>query len=174
MRIFLTGFMGSGKTTLGAKLAYKLAYPFIDLDKKIEEEAGMSIREYFQLHGENAFRKLEKKVLQNTEYPGNAVIATGGGAPCFFDNMDWMNKNGITIYLSISPNALASRLEKGKDERPLIKDLNREELVSFITARLEQRNPFYKQAKFILEGADLTASKIIAFLEGKGISLINE
>ena len=169
MRIFLTGFMGSGKTTLGAKLASKLSYPFIDLDKKIEEEAGMSIREYFGLYGENTFRELEKKVLQNAAYPENAVIATGGGAPCFFDNMDWMNKNGVTIYLSMSPKALASRLEKGKDERPLIKDLSRDELVDFIASKLEQRNPFYQQAKYILEGSNITAAKVTEFLKEKGI-----
>src|SRR5690606_26622914 len=145
MRIFLIGFMGSGKTTLGAKLASKLGYPFIDLDKTIEEQAGMSIREYFQQYGENAFRELEKQVLQNTEYPENAVIATGGGAPCFFDNMDWMNRNGVTIYLSMTPKALANRLEKGKDERPLIKDLSPEGLIQYIASKLQERNTFYKQ-----------------------------
>lgn len=166
--------MGSGKTTLGARLASKLSYSFIDLDKKIEEEAGMSIKEYFQRYGENTFRELEKNVLQSAKYPENVVIATGGGAPCFFDNIDWMNKNGITIYLSMQPAVLASRLEKGKEERPLIKDLGRKELVDFIASRLEHRNPFYKKAEYIMEGADLTASKIISFLKEKGVPLIKE
>src|SRR5690606_27089555 len=154
MRIFLTGFMGSGKTTLGAKLASKLSYPFIDLDKKIEEEAGMSIRAYFGLHGENTFRELEKKVLQNAAYPENAVIATGGGAPRCVNERDWMNTNGLTISLSMPPNAIANGLEKGKDEGALIKDLSRHELVEFIATKLEQRNPFYQQAKYILEGSN--------------------
>src|ERR1700731_760133 len=92
--IFLIGFMGSGKTTLGRKLAHRLDYEFIDLDQVLEARAGMTIAEYFTQFGEDAFRKLESQVLKQTPYPANAVVSTGGGLPCFFDNMEWMNVHG--------------------------------------------------------------------------------
>lgn len=99
MRIFLIGFMGCGKSTLGKKLATKLGYDFIDLDYQLEKQMGTSIGNYFAANGEEAFRKLESKTLKEFDYPINGVIATGGGTPCYFDNMDWMNSNGITIYM---------------------------------------------------------------------------
>lgn len=160
MKVFLIGFMGCGKTTLGQKLASKLNYPFIDLDKLIEAETGTSIVKYFDEFGETAFRELERKTLQSHSFPQKCIIATGGGAPCFFDNMDWMNQNGVTVYLSLSPLALAGRLEKGKKERPLIRDFNPEELVAFIEKRLEDREVFYNKAKIIVKGIDITPEKI--------------
>jgi shikimate kinase len=108
--IFLIGFMGCGKTTLGRKLASRLDYEFIDLDDIFEEKVGMTITEYFSAFGEDAFRKLESEVLKQTKYPENAVVSTGGGLPCFFDNMDWMNAHGKTIYIKLSPKTLANRL----------------------------------------------------------------
>lgn len=97
-RIFLIGFMGCGKTTLGRKLATRLGYTFYDLDHLLEEQAGMSVAEYFSSFGETAFRLAESEILKNTSYGENAVISTGGGLPCFFDNMDWMKAHGITLY----------------------------------------------------------------------------
>ena len=99
MKVFLVGFMGSGKTTIGKKLANYLKCDFIDLDKLIEAKVGMSIVEYFELYGESAFSDLEREVLQKTDFPENVIIATGGGAPCFGDNMSWMNENGLVAYL---------------------------------------------------------------------------
>src|ERR1700750_2431868 len=89
--VFLIGFMGCGKTTLGRKLASRMGYPFIDLDHVLEAKAGMTIAEYFNAFGEDAFRKLESEILKQTDYPENAIVSTGGGLPCFFDNMAWIN-----------------------------------------------------------------------------------
>lgn len=163
MRIFLLGFMGSGKTTIGKKLARTLGYAFVDLDKVIETRAEMSITQYFELHGEAAFRELERDCLQNEISSENVVVATGGGAPCFFDNMEWMNQNGATVYLMLSPKALASRLQ-GSTGRPLLSGLQGVELSRFIETKLESREPFYKKAKFWVDGLDLTAEKLAAYL----------
>jgi len=109
--IFFTGFMGCGKTTWSRKLAAHLGYEFIDLDHVLEEQVGMSIAEYFSSFGEEAFRKLESEVLKQTPYPENAVVSTGGGLACFFDNMHWMNTHGKTVYIKLSPKTLVDRLE---------------------------------------------------------------
>jgi len=164
MKVFLIGFMGSGKTTIGKKLANYLKYEFIDLDKLIESRAGMSIVSYFELHGEGAFRELERDILQKTVFPENVIIATGGGAPCFGDNMEWMNKNGLVAYLSLSPKALASRLEHSKTDRPLIRHLKGDELIDFISAKLQDREVFYNQAKFVVSASDLTAERLSFYL----------
>ena len=164
MKIFLIGFMGSGKTTIGKKLANYLKYNFIDLDKLIELQAGMSIVEYFELHGEDAFRRMESDVLQKTDFPENAIIATGGGTPCFNDNMDWMNENGSVAYLSLPAKALASRLEHSKTDRPLIRNLKGDELIDFISSNLKEREKFYNQAKFVVSASDLTADRLALYL----------
>lgn len=164
MKVFLIGFMGSGKTTIGKKLANYLKYEFIDLDKLIESTAGMSIVIYFELHGEGAFRELERDILQKSEFPENVIIATGGGAPCFGDNMEWMNKNGLVAYLSLSPKALASRLEHSKTDRPLIRHLKGDELIDFISSKLQEREVFYNQAKYVVSASDLTAERLSFYL----------
>jgi len=164
MKVFLIGFMGSGKTTIGKKLANYLKYEFIDLDKLIESKAGMSIVSYFELYGEGAFRELERDTLQKTEFPENVVIATGGGAPCFGDNIEWMNKNGLVAYLSLSPKALASRLEHSKTDRPLIRHLKGDELIDFISTKLQEREEFYNQAKYVVSASDLTAERLSFYL----------
>ncbi len=158
-RIFLIGYMGSGKTTLGRKLASRLNYDFIDLDHALEEQAGMTIAEYFSSFGETAFRVAESEILKQTAYPENVIISTGGGAPCFFDNMDWMNANGTTLYIKLSPKTLADRLEHGKEARPILRDKHGDELVAFIAEKLTEREPFYTRAKVIIEGLGLTADK---------------
>lgn len=163
-RIFLIGFMGCGKTTLGHKLAARLGYPFFDLDMVLEERAGMSIAEYFSSFGETAFRLAESEVLKTTAYPENAVISTGGGLPCFFDNLDWMKGNGIVVYIKLMPKVLANRLEHGKEERPLLRDKHGDELVAFITDKLAEREGFYLQAQVIADGLSLTADKLIEVL----------
>ena len=158
--IFLIGFMGSGKTTLGRKLASRMGYEFIDLDHKLEQQVELSIAEYFSFFGEDAFRKLESEVLKKTVYPENVVISTGGGLPCYFDNMDWMKTNGKVVYLKLPPKTLADRLENGKEERPLLQDKHGEALVAFIEQKLEEREKFYSQANIIADGLSLTAEKL--------------
>jgi shikimate kinase len=148
--IFLTGYMGSGKTTLGRKLAARLNYEFIDLDHVLEERSGMSIANYFASFGETAFRLAESEVLKQTAYPENAIVSTGGGLPCFFDNMQWMNAHGQTIYIQLSAKTLAGRLEHGKAERPLLRDKHGDELVSFISEKLAERENFMCRHQLLL------------------------
>ncbi|MFA4871190.1 MAG: shikimate kinase [Pedobacter sp.] len=162
MRIFLIGFMGCGKSTMGKKLAQKLGYTFVDLDHEIEKSLGSTIGAYFASHGEDAFRELESETLKTFDYPANAVIATGGGAPCFFDNMDWMNENGLSLYIEMSPAALAKRLESGKDKRPLLKDLTEAQMIEFIENKLNERNVFYQRALLKINGINLTADAMRA------------
>jgi shikimate kinase len=157
--IFLIGFMGSGKTTLGRKLASRLGYEFMDLDHILEANVGMTIAQYFSAHGEGAFRKLESELLKQIPYPENAVVSTGGGLPCFFDNIDWMNAHGKTVYINLSPKTLAGRLENEKDKRPVLRD-HGANLVNFIEGKLAERDKFYNQAQIIVDGLSLTAEKL--------------
>jgi shikimate kinase len=160
MKIFFVGFMGCGKTTWSHKLAAHLGYAFIDLDHVLEEQAGMTIAEYFSSFGEDAFRKLESSILKDTIYPEKVIVSTGGGMPCFFDHMQWMNAHGKTLYIKLSPKTLAERLEKGKAKRPLLHDKHGDELVAFIAAKLAEREGYYSQATHIVDGINLSAEKL--------------
>jgi shikimate kinase len=162
MNIFLIGFMGCGKSTLAKKLASKTGYRLVDLDHEIERDLGQTVASFFAEKGENAFRELESTTLKSYSGDENSVIATGGGTPCFFDNMDWMNENGQTIYIEMQPHALVKRLEHGKAKRPLIKDLDEAALLHFIEQKVKEREPFYKKAKYIVNGINLTADDIKA------------
>jgi len=162
--IFLIGYMGCGKTTLGKKLSTRLDYPFIDLDQVLEQQAGKSIAQYFADHGEDAFRHLESSVLKNTPYPANAVVSTGGGLPCFFDHMDWMKTHGRSVYIKLNAGMLASRLENNKDDRPILRHKHGDELIAFIDEKLKEREPFYNQANIIAEGMSLTAERLEVLL----------
>ena len=159
-RIFLIGFMGCGKTSWGKKLASGLGYDFIDLDHVLEAHAGMTIPEYFSAHGEEEFRKLESEILKTTEYPENAIVSTGGGLPCFFDHMEWMNSYGQTLYIQLSPKALASRLENPKTARPVLQGKTGDELVAFIEHKLAEREGYYLQATHTINGIDLSVEKL--------------
>ena len=112
--IYLIGFMGSGKSHVGKKLAAALYAPHMDLDSLIESSTGMSIKEIFAKHSEAYFRLLERRALHNTAFGPKRIVATGGGAPCFYDNMDWINRHGLAIYLDATPQVLAERLWRGK------------------------------------------------------------
>lgn len=152
MRIFLTGYMGCGKSTIGRKIAALLGINFIDLDKYIEERNFKSVPDIFAQEGEPAFRAKERQALQEVVLFEEVVVGTGGGAPCFFDNMELMNEAGITIYLAPDNETLANRLLKSKTERPLIAGKSREELLQFIGQALEKRSPFYEKSKIIIRG----------------------
>jgi len=160
MKLFFIGFMGCGKTTWSRKLAAHLGYAFIDLDHVLEEQAGMTIAEYFSSFGEDAFRELESSILKDTAYPENAVISTGGGLPCFFDHMEWMNSNGKTLYIKLSPKTLAERLESGKAKRPVLQGKHGEELIAFIADKLIEREPYYNQATYIVDGINLSVERL--------------
>lgn len=156
--------MGCGKSTFGRKLATQMNYDFVDLDHLFERTTGTSIAEYFKANGEEAFRKEESRILKSYDYPTNCVVATGGGAPCYFDNMDWINRNGTSVYIQMSPTALAQRLEKGKAKRPLLRDLNNTEIVDFIEHKLAERAGYYERALITINGIDISIEQLRASL----------
>ena len=155
MRIYLIGYMGCGKSTLGRRLSEHLNLQFVDMDHYIEERNLKTIPQIFEQEGEAEFRNKERKALEELSEFTDIIIATGGGAPCFFDNIDLMNRSGKTVFINIDPAILADRLLKSKTERPLIKGKSREELVAFIDETLKRRNEFYKQAKFHITDPDI-------------------
>ena len=152
MRIFLVGYMGCGKSTIGRKVADLLGISFVDLDKYIEERYFKTVPAIFAEEGEKGFREKERTALLEVSQFENVMVGTGGGAPCFFDNMEVMNKNGVTIYIAPDTDVLATRLLKSKTERPLIAGKSREELILFIEGALLKRAPFYEKAKIIIRG----------------------
>lgn len=158
--------MGSGKTTVGKKLAKKLHYQFIDLDDLIEKESGLSIAAYFEKFGEDNFRLLEQKTLHTTFNLDKVVISTGGGVPCFFNNMDEILKNGISFYLKASVNLLYSRLKDAKEQRPLISKLSGEQLTENLTMLLGNREKFYVQANYSVNAMD-PIDKMLEIIETK-------
>lgn len=159
--LFLIGFMGCGKSTWGRKLARISKLPFIDLDEKIVEETGMSIGSYFSEYGEAAFRQVESDVLKRVFSSEAAVISTGGGAPCYFDNMEWMNQTGITVYLELPAGVLLSRLV-GKEgtKRPLLAGKTNDEILYFIEDKLAERRPFYEQAAVVVDAMRSSPQKL--------------
>jgi len=157
--IFLVGYMGCGKSTKAKQLAHRLGCPVIDLDSEIINKSGKTIAEFFTAFGEGGFRDYESEMLKSFSYPEKCIVATGGGLPCFFDNMEWMNANGTTVYLQMEPAQLVSRLQN-RQKRPLIKDLDDAQLLDFINEKLSERNPFYTQAKVIVNAFDLDAETL--------------
>ena len=155
IRIFLTGYMGAGKTTLGKAFAREMNVPFIDLDWYIEERFHKSIRELFTERGEASFRELERNMLHEVGEFEDVVVSTGGGTPCFFDNMDYMNACGDTVFLQVEPEVLFHRLKVAKQQRPLLENKSDEELMNFICEALQKRHPFYSQAKFLFRADEL-------------------
>lgn len=153
-RIFLVGFMGSGKTTSGRQLARAAGYEFVDLDTAIELETGLDINSIFEQHGEKYFRSIEQRVLKSLISKNNIVVATGGGTPCFHNNMQWMKANGVTVYLDTHPGVLYYRLAPLKAKRPLIKSLTDVELIEFILDKLALREGIYQQADYVINGND--------------------
>ena len=164
-RIFLIGFMGSGKSTHGSKLARKLGYDFVDMDHLIEETAGMTIPTIFHELGEEVFRKWELDIVHERCKREQVVISTGGGAPCHNQIIRIMNDHGVTVYIKLPPDALKNRLLKSKTERPLIKGRSETELLQYITELLSKREPFYFQARYIVEGVNLEVQTLVELLE---------
>lgn len=154
--------MGSGKTHWGKELSRKLQLPFFDLDAVIEEKEEKTISSIFAETGEEYFRLLEKDVLYLlTESHESFVMATGGGTPCFFNNIDYMKQRGTTVWINCSVDCLYRRLVKEKDKRPLIRNLSNAELRSFIIKKFADRKIFYQQAKVVLAEDDVTLAALI-------------
>lgn len=149
-KIILIGYMGAGKTTLGKVLAQKMGLTFYDLDDYIEDRFHRTIPQIFAESGESGFRDLERRMLHEVAEFEDVIISCGGGTPCFFDNMDYMNTCGETVFLNASPEALKVHLLMGKTQRPLIQGKSPEELLDFIKDSLQKRLPYYKKAKHTL------------------------
>lgn len=143
--------MGAGKTTVGKVLAKELSLPFYDLDWYIEARMHKTIPQLFSERGENGFRLVEQRLLHEVAEFEDVVISCGGGTPCFFDNMEYMNRQGTTVYLKAAPEVLCEHLKMGKTERPLLKDKTPEQINEFITEQLSQREPYYLKAQTVFD-----------------------
>lgn len=146
-RLFLIGFMAAGKTTLGKALARDLGLQFIDLDHYIENRYCCTVSQLFADRGEEAFRQIERNLLHEVAEFEDVIISTGGGTPCFFDNIEYMNSKGTTVFLDASVDVIHTRLTIARIQRPLVKDKTAEELRQYITDMLAQRLPYYTQAQ---------------------------
>lgn len=167
-RVFILGYMGSGKSTVGKKLAKKMLYSFIDLDKFIEEKYSRKIADIFIEEGEDTFRKIEREALDDVVKMDNVVISLGGGTPCFYDNMDIIQENGISIYLKMTASALLQRLQKAKVERPLLKGMGENEKMEFIQQQLGERERFYLRTHLIFNGFNPNVDLLLAQIRELG------
>ena len=150
-RIILIGYMGAGKTTVGKALSKELGIPFYDLDWYIESRRRKTIPQLFAELGEEGFRNIERNMLHEVAEFEDVIISCGGGTPCFFDNIDYMNQQGQVVYLHCEPEVLHKHLLMGKTERPLLKGKSPEELQQFIVEQLKKREPYYNKAKHHLD-----------------------
>ena len=146
MRVFLVGYMGVGKTTIGKKIANRMGLKFIDLDRVISNEVSMSISQIVDTKGEKYFRQLERKSLIKIAKMENVLVATGGGAPCFYDNMKLINQSGVSVFLELDEKSLVKRLLLGQNTRPLLKGKTGNELLDFVNIHLAERITFYNQS----------------------------
>lgn len=151
IRVILIGYMGAGKTTVGKALAAALGVTFYDLDWYITMRYHRSVTEIFAERGEEGFRDLERRMLHEVAEFEDVVVSCGGGTPCFFDNMEYMNSLADTVYLKATPEVLAMHLKMGKGRRPLIEGKSPEELEAYIRESLQAREPFYNQAKHMID-----------------------
>jgi len=159
MRIVLVGYMGCGKTLLGSKVSKVTGMEFLDLDTIIEEQEEDSVSNIFNLHGEDKFRQIEHQVLKDTLLKDNIIVATGGGTPCFLNNMQLIKETGKVFYLKLGAKALFGRLVNSKQQRPLISDLSDEELKTYIEKTILERERYYLAADFILD-AELDSERL--------------
>ncbi|MCD6565410.1 MAG: shikimate kinase [Bacteroidales bacterium] len=156
--------MGSGKSTVGRKLSSATGLNFIDLDNYIRKKEDKTINEIFDEEGEDYFRQTESRLLKEIIENDSFILSCGGGTPCFFDNMSLMNKNGITIYLKMTVDAIYSRLLNSPDNRPLLKKIPVNKLRSYIENTLKEREKYYKMAKHTVEAINLKTSFVVKLL----------
>lgn len=168
--IFLCGFMGSGKSTLGKQLAQSLNYHFIELDHLIEEQCGKSITNIFNEEGETGFREKEKKALESALGSlSPMVVALGGGTPCFFDNLEKIKKKGLLVYIELTAEELWQRIRQQNIARPLLQNLEGKAQLDFISTKLEERNRFYRQAHLCVDGMELDAERLLNTIRGRSV-----
>jgi shikimate kinase len=164
VKLFLIGMMGSGKSFWAQRLSEKMNIDWMDLDQQIEKATSLTIKEIFAAYGEEYFREKEKDALHELSNYSNLIIAVGGGTPCFYNNMKWMDDHGITIWIDEPVEILAERLKKEKAHRPLIKDLSDEELFSFLSKKSAERASYYSQSQFHLKGDQISESSFAKIL----------
>jgi len=169
MRIFLVGYMGCGKTTLGKSLAEQLRFNYADIDVDFEERYKISITDFFSRYGEPLFRQIEQKLLHEYLASDDLVIATGGGTACHLDNMGFMLQHGITVYISMNPEQLAARLSVSGRKRPLLHLKQGEELVNHISEHLAQREFFYRKSHIIYDGTNAKASDLAEMIRSHAL-----
>lgn len=164
--IYLMGMPGCGKTTLGKELALKLGYNFIDLDDYIEQKEDLSISTIFQIHGEDHFRLAEQNAVKDSTEWSKTVVACGGGAPCFFDNMTMMNEAGKTIFIDVSVKELLNRLNgKGQNKRPILANKSLLELENELDTKLNDRKVFFNNAQMILTSDNLKSKELFDLID---------
>lgn len=165
MIIYLLGFPGSGKTTHGKKLANKIGFDFVDLDDLIEKSEGREISDIFAKEGEDYFREIENKILKSLSERKNTIIATGGGTPCYFDNMHYLNDSGLTIYIKQGIGCLVNRLRFSKTINPLVEKMNNFELSEFVQEKLDEREVCYLKSHHIVNGKGLRLNELVKIYE---------
>ena len=164
-RIYIVGYTGAGKTTAARRLANHLGWGVVDTDAMFEEKYKISVCDFFNKYDEPLYRKLESEVLKSTADLENVVISTGGGTACYFDNMEWMNQHGLTVFLRISQKAVVDRLVHAKRKRPLAEGKTEAELTEFVNRHYTSRLPFYEQAKITVKAEDLDLDNLIKQIE---------
>lgn len=160
-RIYIVGYMGAGKTTAARRLAQRMGWEVVDTDALFEEKYKISVNDFFNKYDEPLYRKLESEVLKATESLDHVVVSTGGGTACFFDNMDWMNQHGLTIFLRISPQAAVDRVIHSRHKRPLVEGKSEEELTEFVNQHYASRLPFYEQARITAKSEDFDIESLM-------------
>ncbi|MBO9618919.1 MAG: shikimate kinase [Niabella sp.] len=162
MRIYLIGFMGAGKTHWGKQLSKKMELPYYDLDDLVIESEGKPINQIFEEDGEEYFRMREKEVLHMiTESHPDLLLSCGGGAPCFFNNIDYMNAHGVTVWLNTPFDILLGRLRQQRMHRPLLKDLDDEQLHAYIVKKTNDRRMYYEQAKLKVDDTHIKPDEFV-------------
>ena len=173
IRVILIGYMGAGKTTVGKALAQELGVPFYDLDWYITNRMRKTIAQIFEERGEEGFRQIERNMLHEVAEFEDVVISCGGGTPCFFDNIDYMNQQATVVYLKAEPEVLYKHLAMSKNDRPLLRGKSQEELITFITEQLEKRSPYYTKAAYTLDVSLMDDSSKIKISVDKLRKLLN-
>ena len=165
MRIFIIGFMGSGKSTWGRMIAEKMGLTFYDLDEMIEKRVNLKINNIFERKGESYFRKIEAVALRELYVQDNFVLACGGGTPCYYDNMSFINSQGVSVWMNTPKQIMATRLLEEAENRPLIRNLSPSKLQEFIDDKLEERLQYYNQAQLVIDPSEITIDDLILQLQ---------
>ena len=163
-RIYLVGYMGAGKTTAAKRIANSLGWEVADTDALFEEKYKISVDDFFQKYDEQLYRKLEAEILKSTVNLEYTVISTGGGTACFFDNMDWMNQHGLTVFMRISPKSVVDRVLHSRHKRPLVRGKSEAELMEYVSWHYATRLPFYEQAQITVKSENFDLEGLIQTL----------